>query len=138
MPAAVPTARIEARVPRRRWLRRVIIWAIVAAVLVGALFGGRAWLHTQYFIGVDNGHAAIYQGVPYRIGPLNLNNVAQTSDVNVSDLPTYYAEQVQTGRIRPSSMENAQQSLDELKAQADACVAARGNPANAPGGLDCP
>ena len=121
-----------------RLLRRLIVAVIVVAVLVGGAIGGRVWLSGQYFIGVQAGQAVVYRGVPYRIGPWYLSSVVQTSTVNLSDLPEYYADKVQTWGIRATSQDSAEQSLAVLKTMADACIAARLDPALAPAGEDCP
>jgi len=123
---------------RRHWLRRLVITLVVLAVLAGAALGGLVWLRGQYFIGVDNGQAAIFQGVPYRVGPWYLSQKLEQSSVNVSDLPAYYADQVRNWRIRTSTPAAAEQSLATLKDTADACVAARLDPSQAPVGGDCP
>ena len=107
------------------WLRRLIVGLIVLAVLIGAALGVRAWVRTQWFIGADGANAAIFQGVPYKIGPWYMSTIEQTSDVHLSDLPAYYADQVRSWAIRPSSMSAAQDSLQTLQQQADICIAAR-------------
>jgi len=107
------------------WLRRLIVGLIVLAVLLGAAMGVRTWTQTQWFIGVVDGNAAIFQGVPYKVGPWYLSTIEQTSTVSLADLPAFYADQVRDWAIRPSSMAAAQESLQTLKQQADACIAAR-------------
>ena len=124
--------------PRRLWLRRLVVAVIVVAVLAGGAIGGGFWLSGQYFIGVVAGQAAVFQGVPYRVGPWYLSAVVVTSTVNLSDLPPYYADQVQQWRIRATSVGGAEQSLGVLKSMADACIAARLDPSVAPVGEDCP
>jgi len=117
----------RAAAPYRKplWLRRLIAGLILVAVLIGAAMGARAWIQAQWFIGVDGGNAAIFQGVPYKVGPWYLSTVQQTSTIHLSDLPAYYADQVRQWAIRPSSMQAAQDSLNTLQTQADACIAAR-------------
>ncbi|MCL2652206.1 MAG: protein phosphatase 2C domain-containing protein [Propionibacteriaceae bacterium] len=104
---------------------RALVAGVVALVVIGAAISGIAWTRTQYFIGVVDGNAAIFKGVPYRIGPWYLNTIEQTSAVAVADLPGYYATQVQAWDIKPPSMQAAQESLQTLQQQADACIAAR-------------
>ena len=134
-PAPAPTRR-PAR-PRRRLWRRLVVAVVVLAVIAGGLLGGRAWLHAQYFLGVVDGRAAIFQGVPYRVGPWYLSSVEQTSSVSLADLPVYYADMVRTWQIRPASLEDARLALAELQAKADICIAARYDP-TVPAAGDCP
>ena len=124
--------------PRRRWFRRLLIGLIVVAVLVGAAVGGQAWLRSQYFLGVVDGRVSVFQGAPYRVGPWYLSTIVETSSVNVADLPVYYADQVQQWSIRPSSQVAAEQSVNELEGKANACIAARTNPAQMPTDQECP
>ena len=129
----------QAAKPRRRWLRRLIVAVVVAAVvLAGGALGTKAWLDGQYFIGVYGQQVAVFRGVPYKLGPWYMSSVVQESDVNLSDLPNYYADQVRQWRIKPADEAAAAQSLAELKAKADACIAARVDPTQAAGAEDCP
>ena len=137
-PSGRPAEKRPAR-RRRRLLTRLVVWLVAAAVvLAGGAIGGQAWLRTQYFIGQVDGQAAIFQGVPYHVGPWYFSSIAQRSSVWLSDLPAYYADQVRDWSIKPTSLAAAEEALAQLKAKADACVAARLDPANAPAGQDCP
>jgi len=123
---------------RRRPWTRLAVALVAAAVLAGAVIGARAWLGTQYFLGVVDERAAIFSGVPYKVGPWYLSTVEETSSINLGDLPVYYADQVRTWSIRPDSLAAARQSLATLRAEADACIAARADPAQSPASQDCP
>ena len=131
-----PRRATKAPWPKPVWLRWLIAALIALAVLLGAAMGVRAWTRTQWFIGVDVGNAAIFQGIPYKIGPWYLSSIEQTSTVSLSDLPAYYATQVRDWDIRPSSLQAAQESLQTLQQQADACIAARDG--QAPSVEGCP
>ena len=120
------------------WPLRALVVLLVVVVLGVGLVGTRAWLRSQYFIGVVDEQAAIFQGAPYRVGPWYLSSIVETSQVQLADLPVYYAEQVRSWRIRPGSAAAAEQSLAELKVKADACIAYRVNPLQAPIDEDCP
>jgi len=125
-PRAPAPRRVAGRPTRlATWLRALIAGLVVLVVIVGAAIGGITWTRTQYFIGVDGGNAAIFRGVPYKIGPWYLSTIEQTSTVHLTDLPDYYATQVRDWDIRPSTMQAAQESLQTLSQQADACIAAR-------------
>lgn len=124
--------------PPRRRRRRLVALLVVLALLVVAGFGGRAWLQAQYFIGDNNGQVAIFRGVPYHIGGWYLSSIVETSRVQVADLPVYYADQVRQWGIKPASQDAARQTLAELSAKADICVAARMDPAHAPPDAGCP
>jgi len=115
--AAPPTARTLVR-----WPRRLAAGLIAAIILASAVIGGRAWLHGQYFIGVVDDRAAIFQGVPYRVGPVYLSTIVDVSDVNLADLPVDYANKVRTWQISSTSLDAAEQSLATLRVKADECI----------------
>ena len=144
-PTAAPTAeptsgvtQVAPRVAKRSWMPWAGAGLATLVVLISAAIGTDLWLRSQYFLGPVGGQVAIFQGVPTKIGPLYLSSVAQSSTVNLSDLPVYYADQVRHWAIRPTSLEAARQSLAQLQAKADVCVQARLNPGLTTGGEDCP
>lgn len=126
----------SARSARR--VRRLIVTVIVLLVLVVGAGSATAWVRSQYFIGVVDGQAAIFRGVPYKIGPWYLSRIAEPSTVNLADLPVFYADQVNDWAIRPGSLAAAEQSIAQLKTKADACIAAKADPNHTADAEDCP
>ena len=117
-------APVDSRTRRRRhWLWPVVVLA-VAAVVVGGIFGTRAYLNTQYYVGTDGNAVAIYQGSPDSLAWIQLSHVAETTDVKTTDLPRYYRNRV-SENIRVSSMESAHSTVAELRTGAEHCKAVR-------------
>ena len=78
---------------RRRW-RVALIAGIVIVVLGAALTGARALIDTRWFIGVANGHVAIYQGIPADVFGYDLSRVVEETDISATAaeaLPFYSA-----------------------------------------------
>jgi protein phosphatase len=78
---------------RRRW-RIALIAGIVIVVLGAALTGARALIDTRWFIGVANGHVAIYQGIPADVFGYDLSRVVEETDISATAaeaLPFYSA-----------------------------------------------
>jgi protein phosphatase len=84
---------------RRRARRRRIVWLVVVAAAVAAIVTGLIaayqWTQSHYYVGVDQGKVAIFQGVQQTIGPIPLSSVYQTTTIDVDDLPTFQQETVE-------------------------------------------
>jgi len=100
----------------RRWLRIGVIVVVALAVVVAALAGVRAFLDTRWYVGVSNGHVAIFQGVPADVFGLELSHVVQ----EFSDLPATDAEalpefaDLEEG-INMDSREEAEATVDQIR-----------------------
>ena len=70
----------------------LILFLIIAAALplVGSWYAARQ----VYFLGTVNSHVAVFQGLPYSIGPLDLNSLYLESPVAVDDLEPYERERL--------------------------------------------
>ncbi|MGC0252563.1 PP2C family protein-serine/threonine phosphatase [Pseudactinotalea sp. Z1748] len=108
-----------ARPVRRR--RRVLTWAIAAVVVLGLLAGlgtlGYRWTQTQYYVGANNHHVAIYQGIPQRIGPLQLSSVHENTEIALADLPGFVRNRVER-TMATNSLPAAEAIVADLRTQA--------------------
>ncbi|MDQ0823408.1 serine/threonine protein phosphatase PrpC [Arthrobacter sp. V4I6] len=77
----------------RRWLTISIAAAIVAVLTVG-LWLGYAWTQTRYYIGEQDQHVAIFNGVSQRLGPIQLSTLEAVTDIRMSDLPEFSQQRV--------------------------------------------
>ena len=71
-----------------------MVAAAIAAIVTG-LVAAYQWTQSHYYVGVDQGKVAIFQGVQQTIGPISLSSVYQTTTIDVADLPTYQQETVE-------------------------------------------
>jgi serine/threonine protein phosphatase PrpC len=103
---------------RRRTRRRRISWlvfiGVVIAALVAAAVLGYQWTQQHYFVGAFEGRVAIYQGVQQDIGPIKLSTVVQRTTIEVSELPAYLVEQVES-TINAVTLGDAERIVDQLK-----------------------
>lgn len=101
----------------RRARRRKITWlvsvVVLAMALVGAAILGYQWTQTRYYVGVDGGTVAIFQGVQQDLGPIPLSSVFDRTDLDVDDLRVYDRQRVEN-TISASSLEDAQQIVERL------------------------
>ncbi|KAB8163378.1 protein phosphatase [Streptomyces sp. 3MP-14] len=103
--------------PVRNWL----LVALAVAVVGGGLYTGYRWTQTQYFVGVNGDHLALYQGLSQSLGPLDLSSVKEDHpEILVDSLPTYQQRNVQND-ISADSLEDARAQIEALGAQAEVC-----------------
>lgn len=103
---------------RRRAKRRRITWAISIVVILGVLAGiavaAYRWTQTRFFVGEQAGVVVIYQGVQQNIGPIQLHEVVETTNIPVGKL-TSYDQSLVSATISAGSLEDAQQVVDRLR-----------------------
>jgi PPM family protein phosphatase len=99
--------------------RRVVTWVVGVVVVIGVLAGalalGYGWTQNQYYVGVQNGYVAIFQGIPQDVGPVELSTLYERTAIQVASLPTFAQERL-ADPIAASSLEDAQAivaTLDE-------------------------
>lgn len=103
-----------------RWLRRLGAF-LVAALLVGAVaYGGYAWTQQQYYLGAQDGKVTVYRGVAQNLGPVSLNSVVDETDIELSELPSFYRDEVEA-TISVGSRTDADQRVDSLRVAAQKC-----------------
>lgn len=104
----------EERVHRfARWRAWVLPVAALVAVVLG-LWGAYAWTQTQYYVGVDGDQVAIFRGIPEDLGPLTLDAVVETTDIEVSELRPFERDRV-AGGLRTSSLDDARDIVESLR-----------------------
>ncbi|MDT0267138.1 protein phosphatase 2C domain-containing protein [Streptomyces sp. DSM 44915] len=106
---------------RRRPLRAWLLVGLAVAVLGGGLYAGYRWTQTQYFVGVNDDHLALYQGLSQSLGPLDLSSVKEDHpEIRLEFLPDYQRSQVEND-ISADSLADARTQLADLGAQAEVC-----------------
>ena len=103
---AVPTG-------RRSWplLTMVGVFLILFAT---SLAVGFLWIRGQYYVGTEQDHVAIYQGVPQAIGPLELSSLERSTEIPLSRLPGYSRQRVETG-LPAQDLNHAEEILMDLE-----------------------
>jgi PPM family protein phosphatase len=89
-PAPVPVA-------RHAGLRLALGIVAVLAVLAGGGVLARMWVMQQYYVGVNDDHVAIFQGVRGSVFGLPLQKLVEQSDIALTDLPQTSRSTVQDG-----------------------------------------
>jgi serine/threonine protein phosphatase PrpC len=109
----------------RRWLTISIAAAIVALLAVG-LWLGYAWTQTRYYIGEQDQHVAIFNGVSQRLGPIQLSTLEAVTDIRMSDLPEFSQQRVRQ-TVPARDLYDAQRIVKNLErtgttSPADECI----------------
>ncbi|MDT9681943.1 Stp1/IreP family PP2C-type Ser/Thr phosphatase [Streptomyces sp. TRM76323] len=107
--------------PGRKWAKRIFFALLVVALVGGGAYGGYRWTQTQYYVGANDGHVALYRGISQDLAWLSLSKVEKDHpDIELKYLPAYQQKQVEE-TIAGSSLAKAEAKIKELGAQATAC-----------------
>ncbi len=105
----------------RKWLKVSLYTTLALAVVAGGLYGGWRWTQTQYYVGTNGEHVALYRGISQDLAWVSLSNVEKDYPaIELKYLPSYQQKQVQA-TITEDSRSSAQKKIDELSVLASAC-----------------
>ncbi|MDV9175860.1 Stp1/IreP family PP2C-type Ser/Thr phosphatase [Streptomyces sp. W16] len=105
----------------RKWLKRSFYSVLALAVIGGGLYGGWRWTQTQYFVGTNGEHVALYQGISQDLAWVSLSKVEKDHpEIELKYLPPYQQKQVKA-TIAEGGLKDAQKKIDDLAVQASAC-----------------
>ncbi|MFF5502762.1 Stp1/IreP family PP2C-type Ser/Thr phosphatase [Streptomyces roseolus] len=106
---------------RRRWIGRTLILVLALGVLAGGAYGGWRWTQTQYYVGSNAEHVALYRGISQDLAWVKLSEVEKDHpEIELKYLPAYQRKQVED-TIAGGSLAKAQTKISELSVQASAC-----------------
>ncbi|MPZ60696.1 MAG: SpoIIE family protein phosphatase [Propionibacteriales bacterium] len=113
--------RYAPRPPRRfRWLRRILLLAMIAAIVGFAGKMAYDWTQRQYYVADSGGRVVIYQGVD---ADLPLSSLYETSALELTELPTYWRDRVVEG-LEANDLEHAEDIVTQLEETARLCAEA--------------
>lgn len=99
-----------------RWLGMGITGLVVLILAIGGAVSWH-WSQQQYYLGVENGYMAVYQGVPTNVFGIRLSHSVKNTGVRVSSLPSSWQRQLRNG-ISADSLDEAMQHASVIKSQA--------------------
>lgn len=109
---------------RARWSGLLVGAIIVALFIGGGAWGLRTYADSRYFLAAEAGEINIYNGLPGSLLGMPLSEVAESTDVQVSDLPAFHQRAVRN-TIAVSDIEAGRATVEELRALAERCVEVR-------------
>jgi protein phosphatase len=105
----------------RKWLKRSLYIALALGVIGGGLYGGYRWTQTQYYVGANDEHVALYRGISQDLAWVSLSKVEKDHpEIELKYLPPYQQKQVKA-TIAEGGLGDARSKIDELATQASAC-----------------
>ncbi|MEV8088883.1 Stp1/IreP family PP2C-type Ser/Thr phosphatase [Streptomyces nigra] len=105
----------------RKWLKRSLYSVLALAVIGGGLYGGYRWTQTQYYVGTNDKHVALYRGISQDLAWVSLSKVEKDHpEIELKYLPPYQQKLVEA-TIAEGGLKDAQAKIDELALQASAC-----------------
>ncbi|MFJ3881087.1 serine/threonine-protein kinase [Streptomyces sp. NPDC090077] len=108
--------------PPRRALRAVALFGIAVVLVAGCSYGGLQWIRTQYFVGVNDGHVAVFRGVSETLGGTPLWRLeTDHPEIELRYLPLYQQKQVEA-TIAVDGPDEARARAAQLALQASACA----------------
>ncbi|TDT28671.1 protein phosphatase [Streptomyces sp. BK208] len=105
----------------RKWLKRSLYTALALAVIGGGTYGGWRWTQTQYYVGTNDDHLALYRGISQDLAWVSLSKVQKDHpEIELKYLPPYQQELVEA-TIPEGDLNDARAKIEELAVQASAC-----------------
>ncbi|TLS39539.1 Stp1/IreP family PP2C-type Ser/Thr phosphatase [Streptomyces montanus] len=105
----------------RKWLKRSFYTALALAVIGGGLYGGYRWTQTQYYVGSNDEHVALYRGISQDLAWVSLSKVEKDHpEIELKYLPPYQQKQVKA-TITEGDLNDARSKIEALATQASAC-----------------
>jgi serine/threonine protein phosphatase PrpC len=113
--APPPAERVSGdRARRRRW--RWVIGAVAAVVVAVVAFTAfRSWLDGQWYVGVANGHVAIYNGIPAQPFGIDLSHVDEETSLDAAGVAALGTFQDLEAGINVDSLEQAQSIVEQMR-----------------------
>lgn len=106
---------------RKTWAKRSLFIVLGLAVIGGGLYGGYRWTQSQYYVGANGDHVAIYQGISQDLAWIKLNKVHEDHrEIELKYLPTDQRGRVED-TIAVSGLDQAKDKTTDLATLASAC-----------------
>ncbi|WP_164419085.1 Stp1/IreP family PP2C-type Ser/Thr phosphatase [Streptomyces salinarius] len=105
----------------RKWLKRSLYTVLALAVIGGGTYGGWRWTQTQYYVGTNDDHLALYRGISQDLAWVSLSKVQKDHpEIELKYLPPYQQKLVEA-TIAEDDLNDARAKIEELAVQASAC-----------------
>ena len=106
----------------RRWPRRLVLWVLIPLILFGgALFVvKRFFVDNQWFVGVSNGHVAIFRGIPAQPLGLDLATLDRETDLPAEEVSQFSAWESLGEGITADSEQDAESIVTQMREDLEA------------------
>jgi protein phosphatase len=119
---ALDDAELEA--PARRRLPIVkSLFALLLILIVGAGYAAWRYTQTQYYVGEDAGHVAIFRGVNQTVAGLKLSHLYQRTEIPLASVPVT-DQQLARSNFSAGGLGHAQSIVGSIRGDYQTCQAA--------------
>jgi len=103
----------------RNWkLRGLLFFVLLAVVATASIWGIYSYTQTRYYLGVQDGKVAIYQGIKESFGGFGFSHLYEESDLVATSLPTFQQELL-ARTISANSLADAKAKLNQIATSVD-------------------
>jgi protein phosphatase len=103
----------------RNWkLRGLLLFLVLAILASGTLWGVYSYTQTRYYLSVENGKVAIYQGIKESFGGFGFSHLREVSELDVTTLPDFQQELLMRS-ISANSLDDAKAKLQQIATSVD-------------------
>lgn len=103
----------------RNWkLRGLLFFVLLAVVATTSIWGIYSYTQTRYYLGVQDGKVAIYQGIKESFGGFGFSHLYEESDLVATSLPTFQQELL-ARTISANSLADAKAKLNQIATSVD-------------------
>jgi hypothetical protein len=120
--ALVDEAEPEAH-PRRRLPIVKSLVALLLIVIIGAGYAGWRYTQTQYYVGEDAGHVAIFRGVNQTLAGLKLSHLYRRTEIPLASVPVTDQGSIRS-TISATSLASAQGIVGTIRGDYQKCQTA--------------
>jgi serine/threonine protein phosphatase PrpC len=115
--AVAPAPTPEPARSRRRFPRKLLVWiGIIVALAVLALVGLRVYLDSQWYVGVSDGHVAIFKGIPTEVAGFELHHVVVQTTISAEKAESLAVYQDRLGDgITAEDREGASAIVEQIR-----------------------
>jgi protein phosphatase len=105
---------------RRRWPIVKSLLALLLLVIIGAGYAGWRYTQSQYYVGEDAGHVAIFHGINQDLAGLNLSSVYRRTEIPLAAVPATDQSMIRS-TIAASSLSHAQTVVGTIRGDYQVC-----------------
>jgi cell division protein FtsW (lipid II flippase) len=127
--ALVDEAEPEAQARRRLPIVKSLV-ALLLIVIIGAGYAAWRYTQTQYYVGEDAGHVAIFRGVNQNVAGLKLSRLHQRTEIPLAAVPVTDQTSIRS-TISATSLASAQAIVGTIRGEPGRLRVAPGLPAEA-------
>lgn len=98
----------------RSWkLRGLALFIAIATIAGASIYGIYSYTQTRYYLGVENGKVAIYQGIKESFAGFGFSKLYEESEISVETLPDFQKDLL-TRTISADSLKDAREKLQQI------------------------